>query len=110
VVADQCVHTATLRPRLCLQVHEKIHNLPGIGSPIQNVTGLHEVRRPADPVTFVVDDPGSPEGLDELSVVAMHVADRDSPRDSVPHTILIANRTARCQRERCQQERPPVSS
>ena len=88
VVADEAVHVAAGLFRLDLQLHQEIHGLAGVRSPVEEVPGLYEMGLSADPVGALVDDLRGEECFQELAMVAMDIADRHDALDAVPCVLL----------------------
>jgi hypothetical protein len=71
------------RHSLGLELYEEVHRLLRLGTPVEDVAGLHQMRRATDPVELVVHDACGLQVVDKPVIGAMDVADRHDTVDCV---------------------------
>jgi hypothetical protein len=96
VVAEQLDERAAGRASLALEPRDQIEDRLLVVAAVEDVAGLHDDERAADPAVLRVDRPGSAQRGSRGAEVAVQIADRDQAR-----------RRRRAQRQRLDRARLP---
>ena len=80
MVAEEGFDPAARAPRLLLEPHQQVERFTHLGPAVEDVSGLHQDGRAANPLTLGVDEARGLQDFDELIEGAMDVADGDHSR------------------------------
>src|SRR3954454_9704736 len=88
MVADERMHGAPGSRSLLLELHEEVHNCARIGTPVDDVAVLNQVRLAARPVAVPIDESRGGEHARELLIIAVDIADRDDALHAGPDVLF----------------------
>src|SRR4051812_21050379 len=88
MVANERMHGATGSRSLLLELHQEIHHWARIGTAVDHVAGLNQVRLAAGPVPVSIDEARGGEHAGELLVIAVDIADRDDALHTGPDVLF----------------------
>ncbi len=80
MVPEEGLDASARAPGLFLEPHEEVERLAHLGAAVEDVTRLHEDRRPPDPLPLGVDEARGLQDFHELIERAVHVPDGDDAR------------------------------
>jgi hypothetical protein len=80
VVTEQHRHATAARARLTLQTEEQRQCLHGSITAIEEITNLHQLRTPADPLEPPIDELRAAQNVDQRIVRRVQVTNRNDPR------------------------------
>ena len=88
MVADERVDGAAGSRGLLFEFHQQVHHGARVGTTIDDVAGLDEVRLAARPIAVSVDQARGGEHARELLVIAVDVTDGDDALDAGPDVLF----------------------
>src|SRR4051812_42141172 len=88
MVADERMHGATGSRSLLLELHQEVHHRARIGTAVDHVAGLNQVRLAADPVAMSIDKARGGEHAGELLEIAVNIADSDNALHAGPDVLF----------------------